>query len=127
MFFNVFVLYYKPASHIISAGHSHPGCGATPSVHKWMEGIQTNAVKEDEFVPPSKEEPKPEPLPQAQPRVQVRDKAETPGFKYSAEANDEETPRFRRALENPNKRRSCSLYIQTDPLFWNHVREVVRK
>ena len=95
-----------------------------------MEGIQTNAVKEDEYVLPPKQpkkEKEPEPMPSPEPRIQVLDSRETPGFKYSAAANDEEgdVPRFRRALENPNKRRSCSLYIQTDPLFWRHVRDQV--
>ena len=31
--------------------------------------------------------------------------------------------RSKRALDNPNKKKSCSLYIQTDPLFWRHIRE----
>ena len=49
----------------------------------------------------------------------------TPQFKYTAEANDPKV-RVKRALENPNKKKSCSLYIQTDPLFWAHVKEQVR-
>ena len=48
-----------------------------------------------------------------------------PAHKYSKKANAARVKRA--ARENPNKRKSCSLYIQTDPLFWRHIREQVRK
>ncbi len=47
----------------------------------------------------------------------------SPSFKYSAEGNR----RVKRAADNPNKSKSCSLYIQTDPLFWRHIRDQVKK
>ena len=53
-----------------------------------------------------------------------------PAHKYSKQANVAESlgPRVKRAAkENPNKRKSCSLYIQTDPLFWRHIREQVSR
>ena len=87
-----------------------------------MESVQNSAVSEediepigvpsafkapedtdDDFVPPVSED-------------------EDAVFKYSAEANT----RRKRSLPNPNKRKSCSLYIQTDPLFWRHIRDQVR-
>jgi hypothetical protein len=52
-----------------------------------------------------------------------------PLYKYSAQANDrvagDSHKRVKRARENPNKKKSCSLYIQTDPLFWRHIRKQV--
>ena len=43
-----------------------------------------------------------------------------PAYKYSVEGNT----RRKRSLENPNKnKKSCSLYIQTDPLFWVHIKD----
>jgi hypothetical protein len=43
------------------------------------------------------------------------------------EANDPSSKsRVRRSLPNPNTKKSCALYIQTDPLFWKHIREQVR-
>ncbi len=49
-------------------------------------------------------------------------------YKYTAEANrgtssSSSSSRVKRALDNPNKKKSCSLYIQTDPLFWRHIRD----
>ena len=30
---------------------------------------------------------------------------------------------FRSTTANPNMKKSCSLYIQTDPLFWLHIKK----
>ena len=44
-----------------------------------------------------------------------------PAYKYSAEGN---SPRRKRSTTaNPNMKKSCSLYIQTDPLFWLHIKK----
>ena len=45
-----------------------------------------------------------------------------PAYKYSAEGN---SPRRRKrsTTTNPNMKKSCSLYIQTDPLFWLHIKQ----
>lgn len=58
----------------------------------------------------------------------------SPHFKYSKEANnnhenEHETQqnthkRSRRAArQKEDNRNTCSLYIQTDPLIWRHIRE----
>ena len=69
----------------------------------------------------------PNPPPTPSPQVQIVDKPEnvlihdpTPLYKYSAEANDPKVRR-KRALANNSNKKSCSLYIQTDPLFWEHI------
>ncbi len=43
-----------------------------------------------------------------------------PAYKYSEEGN---VGRSKRSIPNPTSRKSCSLYIQTDPLFWIHIKE----
>lgn len=43
--------------------------------------------------------------------------------KYSRAANTGEHSRSRRAARDDSNRNTCSLYIQTDPLLWRHVRE----
>jgi len=45
----------------------------------------------------------------------------SPQYKYSARAQ-----RVKRALTPPNNKKSCSLFIQTDPLLWRHVYEQER-
>lgn len=42
--------------------------------------------------------------------------------KYSKEANEQHT-RSKRATRRDENRNTCSLYIQTDPLIWRHIRE----
>ena len=59
--------------------------------------------------------------------VQVVNPALDPGptYKYSAEANDASngSKRVKRAVlpANRNNKKTCHLYIQTDPLFWRHI------
>lgn len=43
--------------------------------------------------------------------------------KYSRAANTGEHSRARRAAADEKIRNMCSLYIQTDPLIWRHIRE----
>lgn len=42
--------------------------------------------------------------------------------KYSKEAN-EAYSRGKRAARSEENKNTCSLYIQTDPLIWRHIRE----
>lgn len=42
--------------------------------------------------------------------------------KYSKEANEQHI-RSKRATRRDENRNTCSLYIQTDPLIWRHIRE----
>jgi len=93
-------------------GAASPGCGATKEIQTWMSDLQLSNA--DPAPPPS--EPDPAPLvsePAPDPRLDP-----SPEYKYTHEAN-----RVKRAIEPPNKRRSCSLFIQTDPLLWKHVKE----
>ncbi|KAJ0178926.1 hypothetical protein K1T71_005701 [Dendrolimus kikuchii] len=115
--------------------HGHVGgCGITDEVVQWMERIQNSGVDEE---PPTSPAPlssqstpshnyhspgSPPPHPNS-----LRD--DTPRFwdsyhhnKYSRAANTGEHSRTRRATYD-SRRNTCSLYIQTDPLIWRHVRE----
>eukprot|EP00095_Tigriopus_kingsejongensis_P005881 maker-scaffold38_size502422-snap-gene-4.24 protein:Tk05881 transcript:maker-scaffold38_size502422-snap-gene-4.24-mRNA-1 annotation:"disintegrin and metalloproteinase domain-containing protein 10 isoform x3" len=96
-----------------------PGCGVSDSVQKWMETVQHSS--ETLQMPSLTEARKTDPGPADSAALPVSPNEE-PEFKYSAQANDPQM-RPKRSLSNPNKKKSCSLYIQTDPLFWRHVRE----
>ena len=111
-----------------------PGCGVSDSTAKWMGDVQNGEVKET----PVEEEsaPNPEDNEVVEGEVKSEEEVVTPPppapidpnekrfVKYTAAANDPSIlRRAKRSMENPNKRKSCSLYIQTDPLFWRHVRE----
>ncbi|XP_059091577.1 disintegrin and metalloproteinase domain-containing protein 10-like isoform X2 [Tigriopus californicus] len=96
------------------------GCGVSDSVQKWMENIQ---ISNEASLPSSSNasmdqagQDEQEELPSVVPLYSN----EIPKFKYSAEANDP-LRRTKRSITSPNKKKSCSLYIQTDPLFWKHV------
>ncbi|XP_040583096.1 disintegrin and metalloproteinase domain-containing protein 10 isoform X2 [Lepeophtheirus salmonis] len=98
-----------PLHHSRKASAMGSSC-ATEANRRWMENIQNSAVDKDEFV-------------QARPNSESVEKIimeSDPRFKYTAEAN---TRRKKRSIDNPNNKKSCSLYIQTDPLFWNHIKE----
>ncbi|GAB0098444.1 disintegrin and metalloproteinase domain-containing protein 10 [Sergentomyia squamirostris] len=115
------------------------GCGITDEIANWMDGIQNSAVDEVEVEKPT-----------AVPDVVVSDQVEKtksaaeedvqwpPHQKYSKEANwraennlsgqlhqhEEAHERVRRATRpKEENRNTCSLYIQTDPLIWRHIRE----
>ncbi|XP_072743191.1 disintegrin and metalloproteinase domain-containing protein 10 isoform X2 [Anoplolepis gracilipes] len=94
------------------------GCGITNSdVIEWMERIQNSALPDE---PPktifaTQKEPKPKITPWNGDR-------ETPGHKYSREANEPNHRRSRRATRS-KENNTCSLFIQTDPLIWRHISE----
>lgn len=51
---------------------------------------------------------------------------ESPGHKYSREANEPSHRRTRRATRpKEDNKNTCSLFIQTDPLIWRHISEQV--
>ena len=115
------------------AGHlnKRPGCGISDSNREWMETIQRSAEPEDfvENIPRVEEIGKPEKLSDPQKPNPALDPG--PTYKYSAEANIDspENKRAKRAaLPPPNRhnRKTCHLYIQTDPLFWQHIYKQVR-
>lgn len=127
------------------------GCGITDEVKSWMDQIQNSAVEEAEAEEEAEEDQAAEPSndgEQQPPPQKVRSSKEgaasdsldefpLPYQKYSKEANTardtdksesawhrEAHERVKRAArpreENKN---TCSLYIQTDPLIWRHIRE----
>lgn len=95
-----------------------PGCGVSDSVQAWMDEVRYSGEKTE--LPPQIIT-KPLNLPVDD------DESLGPQYKYSEEANDPVKSRVKRsALPNPNSKKSCALYIQTDPLFWKHIKEQVR-
>lgn len=116
---------------IVFPGH-HGGCGITEDISQWMESIQNSAVEEPEpYVPP--------PIPIARKdknNIDNKDHVKTkelpkpnnnfipeyPSEKYSR-ATNEVHKRQKRATRLREDRNTCSLYIQTDPLIWKHIRE----
>ena len=101
-------------------GPRTPGCGISDSVQSWMDEIRYSGEK-TELPPP----PPPAAIPPSTAQPQDDDADLGPQYKYSLEANDPSRSRVKRALPNPNSKKSCALYIQTDPLFWKHIREQV--
>lgn len=126
--------------YFICLGHAG-GCGVTDDITQWMDRIQNSAVDAD--LPPPipvlksknfmkekdklKQKPndKPKKLPLIQPSSPPPPapsfEHESPYDKYSREANEVPHSRTKRRIRED--RNTCSLYIQTDPLIWKHIRE----
>jgi len=86
-----------------------------------MEKIQNSAEPDvsSKTAPSAKQkEPKPNVAP-------WNGDQESPGHKYSREANEPSHRRPRRATRS-KENNTCSLFIQTDPLIWRHISEQVR-
>lgn len=114
--------------------HGHVGgCGITDEVVQWMERIQNSGVDDEQTSPapgstpttathghhaPPSQPPHPNSLRDNEPRYWDMHHYN----KYSRAANTGEHTRSRRAAPD-EKGNTCSLYIQTDPLIWRHVRE----
>lgn len=118
------------------------GCGINEEVSQWMDTIQNGAVDEEtpqvpHFKRQNSSASRTKPDSHRQNSI-FNQEFLMPHEKYSRDANwQEETntvndddwhaqshERVRRATrpkeENKN---TCSLYIQTDPLIWRHIRE----
>lgn len=97
-------------------GHSG-GCGITDEVSQWMEKVQNSAMEDEEV-------PTPSPKFKKHKAVGVNNALnyEEPVNKYTKEAN-EYSGRHKRATKREEIKNTCSLYIQTDPLIWRHIRE----
>ena len=97
-------------------GAASPGCGANPDIQTWMSNIQFSNTDEDELPPIAPVDNQKE---EEEEKILV-DPSEDPNpkYKYSEQAND----RKKRSTKKITKK-SCSLFIQTDPLLWKHVRE----
>ncbi|XP_060523585.1 disintegrin and metalloproteinase domain-containing protein 10 isoform X2 [Cylas formicarius] len=117
-------------------GHS-AGCGINDEIIEWMDKIQNSADAEPPSVARRGEtgggagpllKPKKRKktaasaatAPNAPPKRYTN--YEESFSKYSKEAN-EGRERHRRATRRDENRNTCSLYIQTDPLIWRHIRE----
>lgn len=94
--------------------HSN-GCGLTEEMSEWMDKIQ-NGV-EEEFKPKTRHQPHNASF------IHNHLYDHHPHQKYSKEANSE-NGRPKRAARFQEKN-TCSLYIQTDPLIWRHIRESI--
>ncbi|XP_012283024.1 disintegrin and metalloproteinase domain-containing protein 10 isoform X2 [Orussus abietinus] len=92
------------------------GCGITDEVVQWMDRIQNSAEAESP-VPPGK------PREGGKPKVEPwNGDPESPGHKYTREANEPVHRRSRRATRpKEDNKNTCSLFIQTDPLIWRHI------
>lgn len=125
-------------------GHS-PGCGINDDVMQWMNQVQNADVDEVEAndgekigvdtlkspvneakrkhkkVPTQSTSSQQQQQQQQQHKLNYEDKFN----KYSKVANEEDG--FRRhkraATRQEENKNTCSLYIQTDPLIWKHIRE----
>lgn len=83
-----------------------------------MDQIQQNGEK---TVPKTnKNQDKTKQKDSKQEKIHFETEDQGPAYKYSAEGNAPHT-RPKRSLPNHSKKKSCSLYIQTDPLFWIHI------
>lgn len=105
----------------------HPnGCGLTEDVSHWMDAVQGSAEDDVEFVLLAKgknataENIK---SPYQHVNNRIYEDHHHPHQKYSKEANN----RTKRAATSARyqERNTCSLYIQTDPLIWRHIRESI--
>ncbi|KAL1505705.1 hypothetical protein ABEB36_005210 [Hypothenemus hampei] len=120
-------------------GHS-AGCGINDDVIAWMNSIQNSAVP-DPFSPGQNQNKSKLLYKKTSPNhendvlpdkidynKQSENYYEDDGFrKYTKEANEEHSSgrtRTKRATRRDENKNTCSLYIQTDPLIWRHIREM---
>ena len=106
--FNIYIINFA-----VNIGHEHPGCGISDSVQSWMDQIQHNG--EPSAILNVTEEYDDNEVP-----LHFSNEEQVgPAYKYSEQGNI----RRKRSLPNPSPKKSCSLYIQTDPLFWLHIKD----
>lgn len=115
------------------------GCGINDEVVRWMNDIQSSAVEnESSETENSINSPGIEPSMSNKKlkynSMHNKNDLNLPFFKYTKEANDEENDEYgklkylqkrsrRAARPKEDNRNTCSLYIQTDPLIWRHIRD----
>lgn len=103
----------------------HPsGCGINDKVAQWMESIQNSELNQNE-----------DPIVVDDDNVdhifkgRQGENLSSPKYinKYTREANILENTRshkrLKRTATREDNKNTCSLYIQTDPLIWRHIRE----
>jgi disintegrin and metalloproteinase domain-containing protein 10 len=104
----------------------HPnGCGLTDDVSRWMDQVQNSVDDEIEIMPiePHKNGSKTAGNYYQHEHYHDYEDIHNPHTKYSKYANNRE----KRATTTGRyqERNTCSLYIQTDPLIWRHIRESI--
>jgi disintegrin and metalloproteinase domain-containing protein 10 len=104
----------------------HPnGCGLTDDVSRWMDQVQNSVDDEIEIITLNahKNESKNGENHYHHHHQDHEDDPFNPHEKYSKYANN----RQKRATTTGRyqERNTCSLYIQTDPLIWRHIRESI--
>jgi disintegrin and metalloproteinase domain-containing protein 10 len=98
------------------------GCGLTEDVSHWMDRIQNSVEDEEEIeVVPLGNDTQKEKTHYVN-NLNTIYENDHPHVKYSKEANSRTK---RGAARNYQERNTCSLYIQTDPLIWRHIRESI--
>ena len=117
--------------------HSN-GCGLTEDVSRWMDHVQNSGEYEEEIeVVPLNKKKKSNGTEgdniykhvnnnriyngNNENEEDVESESHHPHRKYSEEAN----LRTKRATARFQEKNTCSLYIQTDPLIWRHIRESI--
>lgn len=103
----------------------HPnGCGLTGDVSHWMDHVQNGGEEEEEVQLKPVMSATVEKVKNQHQHVNNRIyDDDSPHKKYTEEINK----RSKRAASPPRyqERNTCSLYIQTDPLIWRHIRESI--
>ncbi|XP_056642317.1 disintegrin and metalloproteinase domain-containing protein 10 isoform X1 [Diorhabda sublineata] len=117
-----------PYAHL-REGHS-AGCGINDDVIQWMNKIQYSETEDSPTAPTTPYQKPTKHKKYNKSNRYKKDKSEekSPNFedvlnKYSKEANERSNTRHRRATRRDDTKNTCSLYIQTDPLIWRHIRE----
>lgn len=107
----------------------HPnGCGLTDDVTQWMDRVQSGNSDEEYVEKPQLQKNQHNNTTKHHPNNHNNTNRHHHNFehencnhqKYSKEANS----RPKRATRF-QERNTCSLYIQTDPLIWRHIRESI--
>ncbi|XP_022900053.2 disintegrin and metalloproteinase domain-containing protein 10 isoform X1 [Onthophagus taurus] len=105
------------------------GCGVNDEVQQWMEKIQYSGVDEPNDLNYLKEKHKKNKKKKNDKYINdifegYKEKNEEAYLKYTKNANEKiKNKRKKRATRREENRNTCSLYIQTDPLIWKHIRE----
>uniref|UniRef100_A0A336LXA8 ADAM10 endopeptidase n=1 Tax=Culicoides sonorensis TaxID=179676 RepID=A0A336LXA8_CULSO len=120
----------------VRKGHAS-GCGITDEISEWMDRVQNSAVSEEDEVGIEFNFNNTRNVVNSTENKKILEDFKYPYEKYTKQANlrdDAENmdnwhydthQRVRRATQQKedNNRNTCSLYIQTDPLIWRHIRE----
>ena len=100
-------------------GAASPGCGANQEIQTWMSNIQLSNTDDIDKQPGPGDDQEEEEEEVVDPVPSDPNLDPNPKYKYSEQANN----RKKRSTKPSSTKKSCSLFIQTDPLLWKHVRE----